>query len=230
MKIFNQTNIFVLIVFNFVFSQNFVRADEPQEKAEELAAQDKPLQLAETMRDKVIKAEISDWEARLEYARLLSNMKRYDESLIQLRMLLAKKPNSASVQIEIAKVFYYQGKSEEALEMLEKIPDKDIDDKTRLLMADIYLSLHKYWKAESIYQNWLKKSPDDDHTKLKIAELLSWQKRYQESIELYRQILANRPDDIQIRRKYAMVLIWMGNEQKAAEELKKTLGPGKTNE
>lgn len=167
--------------------------------------------------------EVTDWEARLEYARLLSNMKRYDESLIQLDKLLIMRPNSVPVQIEIAKIFYYQEKQKEALELLEKIPPKDINDKTRLLMADIYLAIKNYPKAESIYRHHLESEADDDITKFKLAELLSWEKRYGESVQLYRQLLEKRPKDIQIRRKYAMVLMWMGEDDEAAKELEQTL-------
>ena len=37
---------------------------------------------------------LTTWEARLEYARLLSNLKRYDESLKHYEKLLAEKPDS----------------------------------------------------------------------------------------------------------------------------------------
>lgn len=206
MKIIKPTSFFFLVVLFFATTQS-VRGQESPEKA----------------KDERLDKEITDWDARLEYARLLSNLHRYDESLIQLRKLLAEKTDSTAVQIEIAQVFYYQGKNEDALQMLERIPAKDISDKARLLMADIYLALKDYPKAESIYRDWLKKSPSDDLTKFKLAELLSWQKRYEESIQLYRQILIDRPNDIQLRRKYAMVLMWMGQDDQATEELEKTL-------
>jgi len=169
--------------------------------------------------------QITDWQARLEYARLLSNLHRYDESLAQLQQLLDQKPNATVVHIEIAQVYYYQGKKEKALQLLEEIPASDLNDKTKSLMADIYVAFKKYTKAEGIYRELLKKNHDNDLTKLKLAELLSWQKKYAESLLFYQQILAKRPDDIQVRRKYAMVLMWMGQDGQAAEELEKTLFP-----
>lgn len=200
------TNLFSLTIL-FIMVSQYLGAEESQDKVQ----------------NEKLDKEITDWDARLEYARLLKNMHRYDESLIQLQKLLVTKPDSPIVQIEIAQVFYYQGKHKEALQLLEKIPPKDIDDKIKLLVADIYLALKQYPEAEVIYRNSLKKSPDDDLTKFKLAELLSWQKRYEESIKLYREILAANPDDIQIRRKYAMVLMWMGEDDEAAKELEKTL-------
>jgi len=208
MKIIKPTNLFFVTVLVFMASQ-YLGAEENREK----------------IKDEKLGKEITDWDARLEYARLLSNMQRYDESLVQLQKLLIGKPDSSTVQIEIAQVFYYQGKQKEALHLLEKIPSKDIDDKTALLKADIYLALKIYPKAETIYRDRLGKFRDDDLTKFKLAELLSWQKRYEESIRLYREILATKPDDIQIRRKYAMVLMWMGEDNEAAKELEKTLYP-----
>lgn len=167
--------------------------------------------------------EVTDWDARLEYARLLSNMHRYDEALSQLQKLLAIRPESTVVKIEIAQILYYQEKQQEALQFLEEIPQKEMNEETRLLMADIYLALKEYSKAESIYRGRLINIPDDALTKFKLAELLSWQKRYEESIQLYQELLDKRPSDIQIRRKYALVLMWMGEDDEAAKELEKTL-------
>jgi tetratricopeptide (TPR) repeat protein len=206
MKVIKPTNLFFVTILILIASQ-YLGANENHEK----------------LKDEKLGKEITDWDARLEYARLLSNMRRYDESLIQLNSLLNTKPDSSIVQIEIAQILYYQGKHKEALQLLEKIPSKDINDKTRLLKADIYLAIKEYLKAETIYYDQLGKFPNDDLTKFKLAELLSWQKRYEESIKLYREILATKPDDMQIRRKYAMVLMWMGEDDEAAQELEKTL-------
>jgi tetratricopeptide (TPR) repeat protein len=195
-----------LLIFNLVCVQNLHSADEAPKSEKEGA-----------------KSELSDWETRLEYARLLSYQKRYNESLEQYHKLLEKKPNSLEVQIEIANVLYYQGKYQEALNILNKIPAEKMSAKDLILVADINVATKNYPKGESIYRAVLQKNPSDDLTKFKLAELLSWQKKYQESINFYRQLLANNPSDIQLRRKYAMVLMWMGKEKEAAEELEKTL-------
>ncbi|QLH36681.1 MAG: tetratricopeptide repeat protein [Parachlamydiaceae bacterium] len=167
---------------------------------------------------------MTDWEARLEYARLLSNLHRYEEALTQLNKLLKEKPDSSLVLIEVAKIYYYEGKNIEALQILEKLPAKDVDNKTKLLMADINLALKKYPIAESLYRKQLENEPTDDLTKFKLAELLSWEKRYEESIQLYREILASRPEDIQIRRKYAMVLFGWVKRKLQPKSLKNFIG------
>lgn len=167
--------------------------------------------------------EISDWQARLELARVLSYSKKYDESLREYQKLLQDKPDSMIVRIEMAKILVYQEKTEEALDQFLKIPPEHIDDKTWIMIADIYSKNKNYAEAEKIYSHYLQKFPEDDKARLKLAEILSWHKRYDESIHQYRMILRRHPEDIQVRRRYAQVLTWMGEDQEAIKEWKKTL-------
>ncbi len=171
--------------------------------------------------------EITDWDARLEYARLLGYQHKYDESLNEYHKLLAIKPHSHTIHIEMAKTLYYQHKYKDALAILDEIPQKNLDEETRLLIADLNIGLKKYPQAESIFREHLK-SHDDDIIKFKLAELLSWEKKYIESLPLFTELLTKRPNDIQLRRKYAMVLMWKGDFKEASEQLKKTLPDGES--
>lgn len=174
-------------------------------------------------KSRLTKSQITDWEARLELARTLSYLKRYDESIAEYKKLLQVNPNSTTTRIEMAKVLFYQEKDKEALDELSKVPNDEIDDAGWIVIADIHRKMKDYPKAEGIYNEILEKAPQDDKTRLKLAEMLSWEKRYLESIEQYLILLTHRPDDIQLRRRYAQVLSWMGNEQEAAKEWEKTL-------
>ncbi|MFH0802407.1 MAG: tetratricopeptide repeat protein [bacterium] len=167
--------------------------------------------------------EIPDWIARWELARLLSYVKRYEESTAEYRKLIKEKPALFEAKAEMAQVLFWQGKTEEALAELERIPPAKINDGTRELMADLYRSHKRYEKAESLYRSILERTPDNHKVRLKLAEILSWAKRYDDSLAEYRKILAKRPQDIQVRRKYAFVLIWAGHHAEAAQELKQTL-------
>lgn len=169
------------------------------------------------------KEEISDWEARLELARALSYLKRYNESIQEYQTLLQSNPSSTIARSEMAKILFYQEKEEEGLAEISKIPSEEIDDDLWILIADIQRKKKNYQKAEDIYSQILKKSPQDDKTRLKLAEMLSWDKRYQDSIDQYRMLLKHHPDDIQLRRRYAQVLTWMGKDEEAAHEWEKTL-------
>lgn len=166
---------------------------------------------------------ISNWEARLELARVLSYLKKYDESVQEYLKLLQKKPNSAIARREYASVLFYLNKIDESLQEFSKVPPSELDDKSLIVLADLYSKKKMYPNAEYIYIEHLKKTPKDDKVRLKLAALLSWQKKYDESIYHYRILLNRLPNDIQIRRHYAQVLTWMGNEEEAIAEWKKTL-------
>lgn len=167
--------------------------------------------------------EIPDWQARLELARLLSYVKRYDESLAEYQKVLKEKPDLVDAQLEMAAVLYWSGHVGEALNLLEQTPPEQLNPDSRLLLADIYVTQKRYNLAEPIYREHLQKHPDDLAVRLKLAELLGYMKDYPQSIEEYQLILKARPDDIQVRRQYAMVLSWAGRHAEAIAELRKTL-------
>ncbi len=169
------------------------------------------------------KDEISDWEARLELAKVLSYLKRYNESIQEFQKLLQERPDSVEVRLEMAKVLFYSGKTEEALTEFLQIPPQAIDDKTWIEIGDAYRKIKNYRQAQYIYEQYLNRHPQDDEVRLRLAELLSWEKRYEESVHQYRILLSHRPDDIQLRRRYAQVLTWMGDDEEAAKEWRKTL-------
>lgn len=60
--------------------------------------------------------EIPDWIARWELAKVLSYLKRYDESIIEYKKLIKEKPDLSEAKIEMANVLVWQGKQNEALE------------------------------------------------------------------------------------------------------------------
>jgi len=167
--------------------------------------------------------DIQDWQARRELARLLSYVKRYDESLEEYRKLLKEKPDLQEAWIEMASVLSWSGKIDDALVLLRNVPQQGLKKNERLALADIFIAGRDYPAAEALLREELESSPEDDQTRLKLAEFLSWTKRYEDSLREYTTLLKHRPSDIQIRRKYAYILIWSGKREQAVEELRKSL-------
>lgn len=168
-------------------------------------------------------AEPAGWQTRLEYARVLSYLKRYEESMDEYQKVLKEQPDLASAKLELAKVYYYAGDYQQALDLLKQLPSEAKDSSVDQLMGDIYLTKKEYAEAETLYRSVLAHNPDDDAIWLKLADMYSWQKRYQESLAIFKKLVDKHPKDLQLRRKYAMVLIWSGRDAEGAEELKKTL-------
>jgi len=167
--------------------------------------------------------EIPEWVARWELARVLSYVKRYDESIAEYGKLLKEKPGLMEAKVEMAKVLFWKGDQKAAVQILEQIPPVDMTGETKVLMADLLVAQKDYAKAEPLYKAHLDSHPEDQAVRLKLADMLSWQKKYDASLTEYRKILKAQPDDIQVRRRYAFVLIWAGQHSEAASELKKTL-------
>jgi tetratricopeptide (TPR) repeat protein len=167
--------------------------------------------------------DIPDWVARWELARVLSYVKRYDESIAEYEKVLKEKPGLTEARVEMAKVLFWKGDQRAAAHILEQVPPKDITGDTKVLMADLFVAQKDYAKAEPLYKAYLESHAEDQAVRLKLAEMLSWQRKYDASLAEFRKILEARPDDIQVRRRYAFVLIWAGKHAEAAAELKKTL-------
>jgi thioredoxin-like negative regulator of GroEL len=166
---------------------------------------------------------IPDWVARWELARVLSYTRQYDESIRQYQRLVTEKPDLVEARVEMARVLSWKGDRNEALRVLEQVPQGDVTGDARVLMADLLVAQKDYAKAEPLYRAHLEGRPGDHDVRLKLADMLSWQKKYDASLAEFRKILKALPDDVQVRRRYAFVLIWAGRHSEAASELKQTL-------
>lgn len=170
-------------------------------------------------------AEIPDWQARWELARLLSYAKRYDEALLEYDRVIKERPDAAGLRMEKVRVLFWAGRAEQALRLFEQLPKEQLGDADRVAMADIYVGLKEYDKAKAIYCEHLGRFPAEHGVRLKLAELLGWMKQYDAAIHEYRLILKALPNDSQVRRKYAFVLTWAGQREEAIRELQQSLAP-----
>lgn len=167
--------------------------------------------------------EIPDWQARWELARLLSYTERYAESEIQYRKVLKERPDQLEAKIELARVLFWKGDTDEAEKVFSSIPTKDLTPEARLEMAEIYLARNQYVAAADIYLDHLVKNPGDHRTRFKLAQVLSWKGDYDASLNQYQIILDELPSDVQVRRRYAQVLVWAERFDEAIIELERTL-------
>jgi len=145
-------------------------------------AQDLSIGKEEISPDNLPGDEIPDWVARWELARVLSYIKRYDESLIEYQKVLSEKPESFKARAEMAAIIYYSGDKGKALLEFEKLNTEKLSSDSRIVLADIYMTMKQYDKAESIYREHLSKQPNDYKVHRKLAKILSWDKRYKESL------------------------------------------------
>jgi thioredoxin-like negative regulator of GroEL len=168
-------------------------------------------------------ADISDTAARLELAKVLTYDKKYAEATEVYRQMLATEPGNLDAKIGLSEVLYWTGNSEAAAAILKGVPEDKLDDKGKLMLADLFVAKKDYEPAIRIFSTYLDRKPDEWAVRLKLADVQSWTKRYPEAIASYEAILKARPHDRQVRRKYGMVLSWAGQNEKAAEQLRQSL-------
>src|SRR5246127_3165410 len=168
-------------------------------------------------------SEISDTATRLELAKVLTYDKRYAEAIDAYRQVLATEPQNLQAKIGLSEALYWSGKAEAAAAVLKDVPEERLDDKEKLMWADLLVAKKNYEPAIRIFSTYLEQHPDDWTVRLKLADVQSWTKRDPEAIASYEAILKVRPDDKQVRRKYGLVLSWAGQNEKAAEQLRESL-------
>jgi thioredoxin-like negative regulator of GroEL len=187
------------------------------------AADPEPTPTPATSAPTPIAGEISDTETRIELAKVLTYDKKYEEAIEAYRQVLATDPDNMEAKIGLAEVLYYSGKSDEAAAALKGIPEEKLDEKGKLMVADLLVAKKDYPSAIRIFTAYLNQKPDDYSVRLKLADVQSWTKDYPEAIANYELILKARPKDRQVRRKYGMVLSWAGQNEKAAQQLRESL-------
>lgn len=71
---------------------------------------------------------INDWQARLEYARLLRNSERYEDAIAQYQKLLNETPENATLKFELAELYSWQKNYEESLKLYQELLEKNPSD------------------------------------------------------------------------------------------------------
>jgi tetratricopeptide (TPR) repeat protein len=165
----------------------------------------------------------TDRVLRLELARCLSYLKRYEEAVDEYRRLLSEEPRNYALKTEFANVLHWQGDVDEVIQQLEAVPPELRDKHTTVLLGDMYVAKKNFPQAVQHYEGHLSTTPSDSTVRVKLAQVYSWMQDYPTSINLYQFVLKEYPEDKQVRRKYARVLSWAGMHKKAAHQLRLSL-------
>lgn len=154
-------------------------------------------------------------------AETLTGQQKFNEAIDAYKQLIKLYPTQTKYYVDLAKVYIYAGRVEEAAQLVNSSPD--MDDEVVAQLALLYSLQKNYEKATPLFESYLSKHPEANKVRLQYAEMLSWEKKYPESITQYEIILHNIPDDKQVRRKYGMLLIWMHKYKEGREQLEQTL-------
>jgi tetratricopeptide (TPR) repeat protein len=154
-------------------------------------------------------ADAGQRESLLQFARVLSWEKKYDESLEAYDEYISKYPKDMQARLEAGDVAFWSGDHDRALGYYEVVlGDPKLGSKAEAKRAEILAAKKDYAGAEPLYRKALEKNPDDIEARIKLAEILSYDQRYDESIAEYDIVLEKDPGNARAMRERADVLSW----------------------
>ena len=114
-------------------------------------------------------------ESLLQFARVLSWEKKYDESLKAYDEYISKYPKDMQARLEAGDVSLWSGDFERAAGYYsEVLSDPKLGPKAEAKMAEVLTMRKDYAGAEPLYRKALEDNPDDIEARIKFAEILSY--------------------------------------------------------
>ena len=137
---------------------------------------------------------VSDFEARLQLARLLSYQPRMlTEAAREYQSLIEQQPENLVVRLELARVLMQLKRYTEASAQLQAIIRVKCSDAEALaLMAQIALYSGDYDKAIQLFERLERQKPDAG-VLVQLAQAYTWNKQYEWAIATYKRALALTP-------------------------------------
>jgi len=183
----------------------------------QLYIQNKEPKKAVTYLKKYINENPTDLGATKNLALLLIQNREYYQGFGYLEYYAIQKQDAKS-KILLAKNYYWQGFSKEALDVLDKLLMKNPQNKEALhLKAKILKIAPRFTTSNSgatigiYFDNLASKQ-------LKVADALYFQSHYKSSLMYYENYLQNHPSDYKVRYRYAFALENAGKHAKAEGE------------
>ena len=101
-------------------------------------------------------------------ATILSALKYYNLSKIYVKKAIKKDPNYSGSYLNLAYLNLQTGNPEEAIKLLEKVPDGYY--RKNRTSAEIILSLEGFEEAAHLFEKAVREEPDDNYSYLKLAQ------------------------------------------------------------
>ena len=155
--------------------------------------------------DDYLNKQPTDLEGTKALALLLIDNKDYYKGFGYLEYYAAQKQTLKS-SILLAKNYYWQGFSREAIDVLEKLPKKDLNNKEVLKLKANILKVAPRFTTNNTGITTAKYFDDLGEKQLFLADTLYFNTHYKASLEYYKSYLGTHPDDYDARYRYAFAL------------------------
>ena len=163
----------------------------------------------------------SDTESALWLARLYRLKNEHDKAEQVLRSILKTDPESEPTVEQLTQLLMDEGKSAEAVTLLESITAHSPSAVLLDLLGDAYTQTHELAKAEAAYRQAVDLDPSEPSHQRGLGQTLLAEEKYSEALKVYQKLSDVMPDDSDVYLRIAQIYRELHQLDKAEENLVK---------
>jgi tetratricopeptide (TPR) repeat protein len=163
----------------------------------------------------------SDTESALWLARLYRLKNQHDEAEQVLRSILKTDPENEAAVEQLTQLLMDEGKSTEAVTLLEGITAHSPSPVLLDLLGDAHTQAHDLAKAEEAYRRAVEVDPSELSHQRGLGQTLLAEEKYPEALKVYEQLSDVMPDDSDVYLRIAQIYRELHQLDKAEENLVK---------
>jgi len=169
----------------------------------------------------VVRLDPADSESALWLARLYRLQNRHDQAEEVLRGILKNDPDNEAGVEQLTQLLLDQGKSGEAVTLLENVTSKTSSPTLLDLLGDAYTQTKDLAKAEGAYRKAAELDPSEVSHQRGLGQTLLAEEKYPEALKVYQRLADLMPDDSDVYLRIAQIYRELHQLDKAEETLTK---------
>jgi tetratricopeptide (TPR) repeat protein len=163
----------------------------------------------------------SDTESALWLARLYRLKNEHDKAELVLRSILKNDPENEAAVEQLTQLLMDEGKSAEAVTLLEGITAHSPVPVLLDLLGDAYTQAHDLAKAEQAYRRAEELDPSELSHQRGLGQTLMAEEKYSEALTVYQKLSDLMPDDSDVYLRIAQIYRELHQLDKAEDNLLK---------
>ncbi|HJZ65555.1 MAG TPA: tetratricopeptide repeat protein [Candidatus Acidoferrum sp.] len=169
----------------------------------------------------VVRLDPADTESALWLARLYRLQNKHDKAEEVLRGILKTDPDNEAGVEQLTQLLLDQGKSAEAVALLENVTEKTSSPTLLDLLGDAYTQTNDLAKAEGAYRKASELDPSELSHQRGLGQTLLSEEKYQDALKVYQRLADLMPDDSDVYLRIAQIYRELHQLDKAEETLTK---------
>src|SRR5258707_6813235 len=169
----------------------------------------------------VVKLDPADTESALWLARLYRLQNRHEQAEGVLRGILKSDPDNEAGVEQLTQLLLDQGKSADAVALLESVTGKTSSPTLLDLLGDAYTQTKDLAKAETAYRKAVEIDPSELSHQRGLGQTLLSEEKYPEALKVYQHLADLMPDDSDVYLRIAQIYRELHQLDKAEETLTK---------